>query len=102
MTDSADMQLRQAVDLTRAMLEVAQARKWSALPEMQQKRAELLEQIFPLDEAQRTPESRALLESMIADNQKLEHLCRDAQQTLRLELSDLNKNRKAVAAYQSS
>lgn len=102
MTDNAVMQLRQAVDLTRAMLQMAQDRKWSALPEMQQKRAALLEQIFPLGEDQQTLDTRALLESMIADNQQLEQICRDAQQTLRLELSDLNKNRKAVAAYQSS
>jgi hypothetical protein len=102
MADDALIPLRQAVDLTRAMLEMAQDHHWSSLPEMQQKRTLLLEQIFPLEEAQRTSQNRTLMETMIADNQQLERVCREAQQTLRLELSDLNKNRKAVAAYQSS
>lgn len=102
MADNAVMQLRQAADLTRAMLEMAQEQTWSALPDMQQKRTLLLEQIFPLEQAQRTQQNRALMEKMINDNQQLERLCREAQQTLRLELGELNKNRKAVAAYQSS
>lgn len=96
------MQLKQAADLTRAMLEMAQDKKWSVLPEMQQKRAALFEQIFPLTEAGQTDECRTMLQTMIENNQQLEQICRDAQQALQVELSGLNKNRKAVAAYQSS
>lgn len=95
-------QLKQAADLTQAMLETAQQEKWSVLPEMHQKRAVLFEQIFPLSEAGQTDECRAILQTMIENNQQLEQICREAQQALQVELSGLNKNRKAVAAYQSS
>lgn len=94
--------LRQAAELTSAMLQMAEARQWSGLPELQQKRAELLQQIFPISEAEQLDDCRILLESMIEQNQQLEHCCREAQQALQVELSGLNKNRKAVAAYQSS
>lgn len=94
--------LQQAVTLTQTMLLQAQAGEWSELATQQEQRAAILVSIFPLAEDEQTERCRQLIMSMIEHNQKLEALCRQAQQALQLELSGLNKNRKAVAAYQSS
>lgn len=94
--------LQQAAHLTEDMLSKASNQKWSALPELQNQRAELLRQVFPWQEAEQTEVCRTLLEQLIDSNHRLETVCREAQQDLQIELSGLNKNRKAVAAYQSS
>jgi hypothetical protein len=94
--------LQQAAVLTETMLHQAQSGEWSELPSQQEQRAALLTNIFPLAEDEQTERCRQLMISMIDHNQQLEALCRQAQQALQLELSGLNKNRKAVAAYQSS
>ena len=95
-------QLQRAADLTSTMLQMAEARQWSGLSAYQVERTELLQQSFPLEPGQQTENSRILIENMIQQNQQLEQLCRDAQQSLQTELRGLNKNRKAVAAYQSN
>lgn len=94
--------LQQAAALTEAMLHQAQSGEWSELASRQEQRAAMLISIFPLAEDEQTERCRELMMSMIDHNQQLEALCRQAQQALQLELSGLNKNRKAVAAYQSS
>lgn len=94
--------LQQAVVLTETMLHQAQSDEWSELASQQEQRAAMLASIFPLAEDEQTETCRQLIISMIDNNQKLEALCRQAQQALQLELSGLNKKRKAVAAYQSS
>jgi len=94
--------LQQAVTLTETMLHQAQAGQWSELAPQQEQRAAMLVSIFPLSEDEQTESCRQLILTMIDHNQKLEALCRQAQQALQLELSGLNKTRKAVAAYQSS
>jgi hypothetical protein len=95
-------QLKRAADLTSTMLQMAEDGQWSGLSEFQKQRTELLEQCFPLEADQQTANARVLIETMIQQNQQLEQLCRKAQQSLQLELQSLNKNRKAVAAYQSN
>jgi hypothetical protein len=94
--------LQQAVALTEAMLRDAEAENWSQLATQQEQRDALLATVFPLAEGEHSEAYRPLILSMIDTNQKLESVCRQAQQSLRLELQGLNKNRKAVAAYQSS
>ncbi|MTI63765.1 flagellar protein FliT [Methylophaga sp.] len=95
-------QLQRAADLTSTMLQMAEAGQWSGLPEFQQQRSELLQQSFPLNPQDQTVDTRTIVEIMISENQQLEQLCRKAQKSLQTELSGLNQNRKAVAAYQSS
>lgn len=97
-----EMLLSQVSTLTEAMLKKASDEQWSALPELQKKRSELLVHIFPIKDNEVSTKCRSLLEKIIEYNQQLEHTCRDAQLNLQLELQNLNKNRKAVAAYQSS
>lgn len=94
--------LKQAAKLTDAMLLNAQSERWSELPSQQQEREALFLDIFPLDAVERTDDFRQIILTMIEQNQQLETVCRQAQKSLQLELSGLNKNRKAVAAYQSS
>lgn len=96
------IQLKRAADLTSTMLQMAEAGQWSALPDFQKQRAELLQQSFPLEAEQQTVEVRGVVEVMIEQNQQLELLCRKAQQALQTELTGLNKKRRAVAAYQSN
>lgn len=95
-------QLKRAADLTSTMLQMAEAGQWSGLSEFQKQRTEFLQQCFPLEADQQTADVRVVIETMIEQNQQLEQLCRKAQQSLQLELQSLNKNRKAVAAYQSN
>lgn len=102
MTQTKLIQLKRAADLTSTMLQMAEAGQWSGLSEFQKQRTDLLQQCFPLDAEQQTLDVRAVVETMIEQNQQLEQLCRQAQQSLQTELQGLNKNRKAVAAYQSS
>ncbi|MCX4193857.1 flagellar protein FliT [Methylophaga sp. OBS1] len=102
MTQTKLIQLKRAADLTSTMLQMAEAGQWSGLSEFQKQRTDLLQQCFPLDAEQQTLDVRAVVETMIAQNQQLEQLCRQAQQSLQTELRGLNNNRKAVAAYQSS
>jgi hypothetical protein len=94
--------LQQAAALTETMLHQAQSGEWSELALQQEQRAAMLVSIFPLAEDEQSERFRELMMAMIDHNQQLEALCRQAQQALQLELSGLNKNRKAVAAYQSS
>lgn len=102
MADNKLALLKQAVTITEIMLRHAEASEWSELSTHQEQRASLLTSIFPLPEDEQSESYRPLIMTMIELNQKLEMLCRQAQQTLQLELRGLNKNRKAVAAYQSS
>jgi hypothetical protein len=102
MSDSKLALLQQAASLTEEMLHQAEASEWSELASKQEQRAALLADIFPLPDYEQTESSRQLILGMIDHNQKLETLCRQGQQALQLELRGLNKNRKAMAAYQSS
>jgi hypothetical protein len=102
MADNKLALLKQAVTLTETMLRHAEAGEWSELATHQEQRATLLASIFPLSEGEQSESYRSLIMTMIELNQKLEILCRQAQQTLQLELRGLNKNRKALAVYQSS
>jgi len=96
-------QLKQVLQLTTQMDEQAQAEKWSTLPPLQVQRDELLSHIFPLKEqADDSAEFRQILRHVIDLNEQLEKRCRYLHQNLRLQMSGLNKNKKAVAAYQST
>lgn len=94
--------LEQALQLTYTMYQQAQEENWSALPELQQQRTDLLETVFPVDETDNISAIRPLLEQMIAMNQQVETSCKNARQAFQVELADLNKNKKAVAAYHAS
>lgn len=95
-------QLKQLLKLTEAMSAAVEAEKWSDVSILTQQRAQLLEQIFPIDNIDEQPEIRALIEKVVLLNQNIEKYCRDARQSIQTELGQFNKNKKVAAAYQSS
>ncbi len=95
-------QLKRLLHLTETMNEAVEAEKWSDVSTLTQQRAELLKQVFPLDNTDEQPEIRALIEKVVLLNQNIEKRCREARQSIQTELGQFNKNKKVAAAYQSS
>lgn len=94
--------LKQALQLTEDMFQCAQNEQWDELTSLQQQRGDMLEHIFPLEPENENEQAKTVLEQIIAVNQQTEVLCREARQALQVEISGLNKNKKAVAAYRST
>lgn len=84
------------------MQDKADAELWDEMIELQQQRQPLFDTTFPITEAENTEEIRVMLESIIELNNKLEQQCEKQKQAVQLQLQGMNKNKKAVNAYQST
>jgi hypothetical protein len=91
--------LDQAVQLTKAMIDLVADEAWDELPKFQLKRDELINQVLPV--ASMTTAEQHSLQQLHQFNQQLESLCRESRHSVMVQLKNLNNNKKAVSAYQS-
>ena len=84
------------------MQQKADAELWDEMSELQQQRQPLFAAIFPIADAESSNEIRTILETIIALNNKLEKQCEQQKQVVQLQLQGMNKNKKAVNAYQAT
>jgi hypothetical protein len=90
--------LAQAVQLTKAMIDLVDDGAWDELPKLQMKRDELINQVLPVTSM--SADEQDTLVQLHQLNQKLESLCRDSRHSVMVQLKNLNSNKKAVSAYQ--
>ncbi len=90
--------LDQAVQLTKAMIDLVNDEAWEELPKFEVKRDELINQVLPV--AFMSDDEQATLLQLHQLNQELESLCRDSRHSVMVQLKNLNSNKKAVSAYQ--
>lgn len=94
--------LKQAIEITDAMQQKADEALWEELVEMEQQREQLLQQALPLAPSDNANEQlRSLIVTLADKNSQLEQVCNQAKQEIQTHLQTLNKNKKAVSAYQS-
>lgn len=91
------MALSQILELTQRMQKNADEELWEELIELEQQRQLMIDTTFPIDNPQQN--DRLLLEQIIDLNQKLEQQCNKAKVEVQQQLSSLNSNKKAMAAY---
>jgi len=84
------------------MQKKADTELWDEMIDLQQQRQPLFDAIFPLMDDESSDEIRTMLESIIEINNKLEQQCEQQKQVVKLQLQGMNKNKKAVNAYQST
>ncbi|GLQ01078.1 hypothetical protein GCM10007891_29310 [Methylophaga thalassica] len=99
---NAIAQLQEALRLTESMLSAVENEKWSEISGLVHKRGQILAEVFPLDNSVNQSEASPVIEKIIQINQTIERHCVDARQSIQVELSQFNKNKKVAAAYQSS
>jgi hypothetical protein len=91
--------LDQAIQLTKAMIDLVNDEAWDELPKLQNRRDELIKQVLPV--ASMSADEQDRLVQLHQLNQQLESLCRDSRHSVMLQLKNLNSNKKAVSAYQA-
>ena len=90
--------LDQAIQLTKAMIDLVNDEAWDELPKLQNRRDELIKQVLPV--ASMSADEQDRLVQLHQLNQQLESLCRDPRHSVMVQLKNLNSNKKAVSAYQ--
>jgi hypothetical protein len=91
--------LKQAIQLTKAMIDLVNDEAWDELPKLQSRRDELINQVLPV--ASMSADEESAVVELHQLNQQLESLCRDSRHSVMLQLKNLNSNKKAVSAYQA-
>ncbi len=97
-----NQQLQHIISLSEQMLESAQQAAWEKLAQLEQNRIQLLETIFPINPLAADPETENLLSTLVEMNQQINLCCESEKKQLQDQLSGLNKNKKAVAAYHTN
>jgi ferritin-like metal-binding protein YciE len=92
---------KQLLELTEQMYQAAQNEQWASIAELHIKRIPLIEKVFPLESHEQHPALIPPMEKLVQLNEQVEAICKDARQSLQLELAGMNKNKKAVSAYQT-
>ncbi len=93
-------QLEQIVTLSETMLKDAENGDWECVIEMRDKREQLIESCFPVEETCADPAGmRQRLSHVIALDGQVMALAKQQQKDLGKALSDLNVGRQATAAY---
>jgi len=95
-------QLNQAMDLTKQMQALAEKAEWDQIIELDKQRQGLFSQIFPLNNANVSADFQQKLQYLIELNKQLEKFCASQKRDLQLQMQGLNKNKKAINAYQST
>jgi len=98
-TASSDLQslLSQALELSQQMLQAAEADEWGSLVALEAERAPLLPQLFAGE--QLTPELSAVVEQIIAIDQRTMALGEKGRNLAGKELRSLTQGRQATSAY---
>ncbi len=94
--------LAQVLELTQAMQQKADLELWDEMIELQQQRQPFFDKVFPITESTDIDKLRSTVEEILELNTKLEQQCDKQKQTIQLQLKGMNKNKKAVNAYQST
>jgi len=95
-------QLSQAMDLTNQMQKLAEQEEWDQIMELDKQRQGLFSQIFPLSRVDVSIDFQQKLQHLLQLNNQLEQFCKSKKQDLQLQMQGLNKNKKAINAYQST
>ena len=95
--------LTQSFEMTDTMYQLAEQQNWDELVAMELQRQHILAEVFPLEAVTETQaeQIQPLLEKLITMNDNLEQLCSDVRDQFRVELTSLNKHKKAATAYQA-
>jgi hypothetical protein len=91
------MALQQVLQMTLDMQHNAQSESWDDVINVEQQRKALLDKVFPIETFD--AELSALIEQIRDLNNLIEAQCSKAKGELQKELSDMNKNKRAMNAY---
>jgi hypothetical protein len=102
MSVSKLQQLSDAMDLTNQMQALAEKAQWEQIIQLDKQRQDLFSQIFPLNNVDVSSGFQEKLHDLVELNNQLETFCASQKQDLQLQMQGLNKNKKAINAYQST
>ena len=91
--------LMKVLQLTQTMQKKADSGLWEEMVETDQQRQQLIDSVFPIEESHK--DINQLLTTIIDLNKELEMQCQQAKQKMHFQLSEMNKHKKALNAYQS-
>ena len=89
--------LKQALLITQDMQDKAHTESWEDIIPLERQRQRLLDTVFPIEQAD--DRLREILEMIVKLNNTIEHQCREAKGELQKQLTDMNKNKRAMSAY---
>ncbi|TVO75288.1 flagellar protein FliT [Sedimenticola selenatireducens] len=95
--------IEQILDLSQAMLSLAQDGEWEQVGALQQKRQQLVTESFPLDvDHMNHAETASQIQSILYLDKQLLHLASVQQKEISAALGKLNHGRQATKAYHTN
>ncbi|MCW8890212.1 MAG: flagellar protein FliT [Sedimenticola sp.] len=95
--------IQQLLTLSQEMLEFAEKGEWEPVGSLQEKRLQLMEEIFPLDaENMNQSQTAEQIQSILALDKQLMDLAAAQQKEITAELGKFSQGRQATKAYHSA
>ena len=100
MDASKEFELQQFLDISRKMLEFAEANDWEKLPDLENNRKKIMLSFFEAkNSAPKSAKVEQIIKSVLSINEEIEQFARQEKVTIGHQLQGLKKKQNVHSAY---